>query len=159
MPTCFLKRVLPFALTLLLGLMLGRFFAPGNLRPNRVTIPQQSGYAEGCGAGWRGNVGGVVEEERTFAPRDVDRKARILARAEPQYTDEARTNMVTGTVVLRAVFSTNGQVTNIRVVNGLPYGLTEKAVDAARLIRFSPAMKDGRPVSQYIQIEYNFSLY
>ncbi|MDX6695309.1 MAG: hypothetical protein QOF02_3861, partial [Blastocatellia bacterium] len=39
------------------------------------------------------------------------------------------------------------------------YGLTEKAIAAARQIRFSPAMKDGRAVSQFVQIEYNFNLY
>jgi hypothetical protein len=44
-------------------------------------------------------------------------------------------------------------------VSGLPYGLTEKAIAAARQIRFQPAMKDGRAVSQFIQIEYNFNLY
>jgi hypothetical protein len=37
--------------------------------------------------------------------------------------------------------------------------LTEKAISAARMIKFMPAMKDGRAVSQYIQIEYNFNLY
>jgi len=62
-------------------------------------------------------------------------------------------------VVLRAVFAEDGLVKNIRVVSGLPFGLTERAVAAAQEIKFSPAMKDGRAVSQYIQIEYNFNLY
>ncbi|MDT5059855.1 MAG: hypothetical protein QOH63_562, partial [Acidobacteriota bacterium] len=44
-------------------------------------------------------------------------------------------------------------------VSGLPNGLTERAIAAARQIRFTPAMKDGHAVSQYIQIEYNFNLY
>ncbi|HEX8921515.1 MAG TPA: energy transducer TonB, partial [Pyrinomonadaceae bacterium] len=94
-----------------------------------------------------------------FKPNEVSSKARILSRPEPQYTEEARKNQVSGTVVLRAVFSANGQVTNIRTVSGLPNGLTERAMAAARQIRFAPATKDGRPVSQYIQIEYNFNLY
>ncbi|MBD0373542.1 MAG: energy transducer TonB, partial [Pyrinomonadaceae bacterium] len=47
----------------------------------------------------------------------------------------------------------------IRAVKGLPDGLTEKAIAAARQIKFVPAQKDGRNVSQYIQIEYNFNLY
>jgi TonB family protein len=141
---CILKRVLPFALTLMLGLMLGKFFAPAVFQPNRFVMPQPSG---------------PISESRYFRPSEVDQKARILSRAEPQYTDEARENAVTGTVVLRAVFSASGDVTNIRVVSGLPYGLTESAVEAARGIKFSPAMKDGRAVSQYIQIEYNFNLY
>ncbi|MCA1557848.1 MAG: energy transducer TonB [Acidobacteria bacterium] len=86
-------------------------------------------------------------------------KARILSRPEPQYTEAARRNQVTGTVILRAIFSANGSVTSIKAVKGLPDGLTEKAIAAARQIRFVPAQKDGRAVSQYIQIEYNFNLY
>jgi protein TonB len=89
----------------------------------------------------------------------VSSKARILSRPEPQYTEEARRNQVTGTVVLRAVFAANGAVTNIKAIKGLPDGLTEKAIAAARQIKFVPAQKDGRAVSQYIQIEYNFNLY
>jgi hypothetical protein len=41
----------------------------------------------------------------------------------------------------------------------LPFGLTEKAIAAARLIKFVPAMKGGRPVSVHMQLEYNFNLY
>jgi hypothetical protein len=41
----------------------------------------------------------------------------------------------------------------------LPHGLTEKALSAARNIKFIPAMKDGKYVSMYIQLEYNFNLY
>lgn len=100
-----------------------------------------------------------VDESRIYSPKDVDVKARILSRPEPIYTEEARRNQVSGTVILRAVFSASGQMTNIRVVSGLPNGLTERAIEAARQIRFTPAMKDGRAVSQYIQIEYNFNGY
>jgi outer membrane biosynthesis protein TonB len=52
-----------------------------------------------------------------------------------------------------------GRVTNIRTVSGLPYGLTEKAINAARKIYFLPAIKDGRRVPQYIRVEYNFNIY
>jgi TonB family protein len=155
MPTCFFKRFLPFALTLMIGLLLWKFLGASGLHPARTATPQASGFAHGSGAGW----GGEVDDSRTFNPKEVDQKARILFRAEPIYTEEARENMVEGTVVLRAIFSSTGQVENIRVVSGLPFGLTEKSVDAARRIQFAPAMKDGRAVSQYIQIEYNFHLY
>ena len=96
---------------------------------------------------------------KIFKPGEVSSKVRILSRPEPQYTEEARKNQVSGTIVLRAVFSANGEVTNIRTVSGLPYGLTERAMAAARQIKFAPATKDGRKVSQYIQLEYNFNLY
>ena len=111
------------------------------------------------GGGAGGGGGGGEDPNRVFTSKDVTSKARILSRPEPQYTEEARRNQISGTVVLKAVFSSSGQVTNIRAVSSLPYGLTEKAIAAARQIRFSPAQKDGRAVSQYIQIEYNFNLY
>ncbi len=111
------------------------------------------------GGGPGGGGGGDTDYNKTFSPRDVTQKARIISKPEPQYTEEARRNQTSGTVVLKAVFSSSGQVTNIRAVSSLPYGLTERAIAAARQIRFSPAQKDGRAVSQYIQIEYNFNLY
>src|SRR5437763_7713825 len=132
----------------------GTGFGPGNGRNMGGGDPSDGGGGAGGG---RGNNG--TDYSRTFNPKDVNVKARILSRPEPQYTEEARKNQVSGTVVLRAVFSSSGQVTNIRAVSSLPYGLTERAIAAAREIRFSPAMKDGRAVSQYIQIEYNFNLY
>jgi TonB family protein len=111
------------------------------------------------GGGGPGGGGGGGDPNRIFSGKDVSSKARVLSKPEPQYTEEARKNAVTGTVVLRAVFTSGGQVTNIRAVSGLPYGLTERAIAAARQIRFTPATKDGRPVSMYMQLEYNFNLY
>ncbi len=89
----------------------------------------------------------------------MTRRAVITSKPEPPYTEAARTNQVTGTVVLRAVLSASGQVTNIVPVQRLPHGLTEQAIAAARRIQFQPAMKDGRAVSQYVQIVYNFNMY
>jgi TonB family protein len=89
----------------------------------------------------------------------VDTKARLISKPEPSYTDDAKRNQIVGTVVLKAVFAASGKVTNIRVVQGLPYGLTERAIEAARKIRFVPASKEGKYVSMWMQLEYNFNLY
>jgi TonB family protein len=94
-----------------------------------------------------------------FPPREVETKARILTRPEPSYTEEARKNQVRGTVVLRAILAFDGKVRGIRVVSGLPDGLTFRAIDAVRKIKFIPATIKGKPVSQYVQIEYNFNIY
>jgi TonB family protein len=100
-----------------------------------------------------------VQGARILSGKEVTTKAIVITKPEPRYTEEARKNAITGTVVLRCVFSSSGVVTNRRVVYGLPYGLTENAVAAAEQIRFIPASKDGRFVSMYIQLEYNFNLY
>jgi TonB family protein len=81
----------------------------------------------------------------------------LLAKPEAGYTADARKNEIAGTVILIVVLAKTGQVQNIRVVSGLPYGLTEQAINAARQIKFTPAMIDGTPVSTWMRLEYNFS--
>ena len=61
--------------------------------------------------------------------------------------------------MLRVVFARHGAVVQIRAVHTLPFGLTERAIAAARQIKFVPAVKGGRPVSVFMQLEYNFNLY
>ncbi len=73
--------------------------------------------------------------------------ARVLSKPEPQYTEEARRHQIVGTVILRAVFAADGKVKLILVIKALPRGLTERAVEAARRIKFTPATLNGRPVS------------
>jgi TonB family protein len=110
-----------------------------------------------CGEG--GGTGNGFDPDRTFTGTEVDQRARLLFKPEPQYTEEARRNQITGTVMLRVIFSSAGAVEQIRAVRTLPFGLTEKAIAAARQIKFAPAIKGGRPVSVHMQLEYNFNLY
>ena len=60
---------------------------------------------------------------------------------------------------MRAVLSANGEVKYILVQKHLPHGLTKEAVEAARKLKFKPAMINGVPVSQFITLEYNFNAY
>jgi TonB family protein len=106
-----------------------------------------------------GETGPPQTPGKIYKPSEVTSKAAIVGRPEPTYTEEARQKQVMGTVVLRGVFAADGQVRDLRVMSGLEGGLTGKAIEAALSIRFFPAEKDGQPVSQYIQIEYNFNLY
>lgn len=96
---------------------------------------------------------------KIYKADEVTTRPRIMQRPEPAYTEEARQNQVAGVVILRAVFAFDGRVRGIRIVQGLPFGLTYKAVESARKIKFIPATVNGQPVSQFIQIEYNFNLY
>lgn len=111
------------------------------------------------GGGGPGGGGGGGDYNKIFSGKEVTSKARVLEKPEPTYTEAARKNQITGTVVLRAVFSSGGQVTNIHAVSGLPDGLTERAIAAAKNIRFVPATKDGHPVSMWMELQYNFNLY
>ncbi len=83
----------------------------------------------------------------------------ITVKPEAVYTKAARKHQVNGTVLLKALLHSSGQVRDVCVVQGLPYGLTKRAVDAAYKMKFEPAVKEGRPLSATIQLEYNFNLY
>lgn len=124
-------------------------------RPKGIEI------VDGAGEQWNSNLSKTNETsgDRVFSGKEVTRKASVFTKPEPSYTEAARKNQITGTVVLRAVFTSSGAVTNIKAVAGLPYGLTEQAITTARQLKFIPAIKDGHFVSTYIQLEYNFNLY
>lgn len=132
------------------------------------------GDGPGVGPGEKGNMGGgsrqfgccgpgggsdTGDNGELFRGSQVEQRARVLFKPEPAYTEEARRNQIEGTVMLRVIFASNGDVVQIRAVHTLPFGLTERAIAAARQIKFVPAVKGGRPVSVFMQLEYNFNLY
>jgi TonB family protein len=92
----------------------------------------------------------------TAQPMTAELRPTIVYREKAKYTEEARDKGVAGTVVLNVVFTADGKITNVRVVKGLPDGLTEKAIEAALKIRFNPAVKDGAPVSVSGNLEFTF---
>lgn len=92
-------------------------------------------------------------------PKGVTTNAVVLFNREPEYTRRAWEHKISGTVVLKAVFSADGKVRNIRVIHGLPDYLTDVTVEAvSRMLIYKPAMKDGHAVSQEVQLEYRFKL-
>ena len=122
----------------------------------RGSVPGGFGGGEFGGGG---GGGAAVDYSRPFRHNEVTKKAIITEKPEPDFTKQARKFWVTGVVRLRAILAADGQIKNIAVVKPLPHGLTEKAIAAARGIRFSPAQKDGRAVAQYVVLEYNFNIY
>jgi protein TonB len=82
----------------------------------------------------------------------------IIFKPRPEYTDVARREKIEGEVLLEALFTAGGQITNIRVQQGLGYGLNEMAVKAAQQIQFKPAKKNGAPVDSVAAIRIIFKL-
>jgi TonB family protein len=148
----------------------------GNGRGSGIGNGQGTGYGNGIGSGignGRGNgIGdGIGDGENRGAPPPppapkkadppvvVSEPLKIIAQPRAGYTEEGRKNNVQGVVRLSVVLSASGQVTNITPVNSLPYGLTEKAIEAARQLQFVPAKKNGQPVSTKKVLEYRFTMY
>jgi TonB family protein len=120
------------------------------------------GDGGGLGPGSGGNAGGGkmdIGGGGGVQPMTANLRPTILYKEKAKYTEEARQNKIQGTVVLNVIFTADGRITSIRVVRGLPDGLTEKAIEAAQKIRFNPAVKNGAPVSVRGNLEFSFNLY
>jgi TonB family protein len=99
-------------------------------------------------------------DDDLFASKEVTTRAIIKSKPNPAFTHEARLQGVRGRVKLRIILGSDGKVRDrMEVLEGLPYGISEEAMKAARRIKFEPARKDGRPVSQYVTVIYHFNLY
>ena len=78
----------------------------------------------------------------------------------PGYTDEARESKLQGMMTLLVLVGTDGRANDIRVAKGLGLGLDERARDAVRAWRFTPARDASRrPVATWITIEVVFRLF
>jgi TonB family protein len=90
--------------------------------------------------------------------QDMTRRLKIKEKPEAEYTEEAKRNGIEGKVVLRIEFGADGKIGDIKPVHELPNGLTQKAIEAAKLIKFEPALKDGQPVMMWLNVVYKFKL-
>jgi TonB family protein len=116
------------------------------------------------------NHNGQTKQETKAGQEAATRKANIKSKPAPKYPKEAKETseyQVSAMVKLRMTLGATGQVSNIQVINvvtsdgvseKLKEGFIREAVKAASKIKFEPAEKDGRKVSQYVSIEYNFNV-
>ena len=77
---------------------------------------------------------------------EVYKPLRILAKPRAKYTSVASDNGFCGKVRLRVVFQANNEIGEVFVISGLPFGLTEQAIMAAKEIKFEPATWHNTPI-------------
>ncbi len=117
----------------------------------------------GVGPGSRENIGG---REPSYGGRrngdseqeTVDTRPILLNNPQPLFTEEARKNKIQGIVRVRILVDSNGAVREVVLKRGLPDGLNEQAIQAAYRMRFRPAIKNGQPISYWmnnVEIEFN----
>lgn len=131
-------------------------------RPSSDGPGQNGGIGNGRGGGIgsgrgptygaaNGSTGGIVAGGGVIPPR-------ATRRTSPQYTAEAYSAKVEGKVVLLVAVLSNGQARVVRVVHGLPMGLTEKAVEAVESWTFEPGQRNGQPIAMEAEVTVFFRL-
>lgn len=118
-----------------------------------------SGYGGGSGSGNGDGTGAGDGRAPAPPPARVTQPLRITYKQKAQYTDAARTNGVQGTVTLRVTFLASGGIGSITTVKGLPHGLTEQAIAAARNMKFEPEMAGGVPRTTTRPVSFTFNIY
>jgi len=117
------------------------------------------GNGDGNGDGDGPGDDGSPKIAKIVKPAGVTVPIKIISKPQARYTDAGRTNNVQGTVTLKVTFTASGTIGGISTVSGLPYGLTEQAIAAARQIKFEPPKRDGVPYSVTRTISYTFTIY
>ena len=79
--------------------------------------------------------------------------AKLIHRVPPVYPPDAKTNGISGTVVLSAVIAKDGSVQKLKYVSGPPQ-LSQSAIDAVAQWRYTPTTLNGQP----IDVETNISV-
>lgn len=116
-----------------------------------------SGSGNGNGNGDGDGSGGSGAPPPAVAK--VTQPLRIISKQKAAYTDAARTNNVQGTVTLRVTFLSSGGIGSITTIKGLPHGLTEQAISAARAIRFDPEKVNGVAKTTSRPVSFTFNIY
>lgn len=81
----------------------------------------------------------------------------LLTHVAPIYPAEAKTQSVSGVVVLHALISKTGTVEDLKVVSG-PEMLTASAIDAVKQWTYKPYLLNGEPTAVETTITVNYNL-
>ncbi len=90
-------------------------------------------------------TGDITPPEKLFGPT-------------PRYTEEGRQSRTQGVVILEAIVDEEGNVDDVKVLKGLPYGLSDEAVQTASTWKYKPALLNGEPVPVFLNLTIRFSL-
>jgi TonB family protein len=111
------------------------------------------GDGAGVGPGSGGGTGGGP-----YRPGSGIAPPKLLHEVKADYTEQARRAGITGDVVLEIVVRRDGSVGDVKVLQGLGGGLNDRAVQAVRQWRFSPATRLGSPVDVIVEVSVEFKL-
>jgi hypothetical protein len=82
---------------------------------------------------------------------------KILEQPKPDFPENYGTLCAQGTILLRVEFLANGQIGKTSLVKDfIPY-LDQNALEAVKKIKFESEIKDGKPLTVFKTIQYNYS--
>jgi TonB family protein len=111
-----------------------------------VTVSGKGALAAPNAAPRRIKVGGSVQA------------ARLLQQPKPVYPASAESAGIAGTVLLRAIVSTDGGIIGLTLLSSPDPALADAAIESVRQWRYQPTLLNGQPVEVVTTISVNFRL-
>ena len=94
---------------------------------------------------------------RYYRTRELDVRPGIMTRVQPEYPESAARRSLAGSVRVQLYIDEAGRVERVQTLHAEPPGVFEASTQSAFLAaRFTPGMKDGRPVKVKIMLEVQF---
>jgi protein TonB len=133
--------------------------------------PQMAGVSGGVpggvpGGSMGGVIGGIIGTSTAAVPKVAVSKMRVSAGVtaglkisgrDPVYPPLARTARVSGTVILHAIISKEGNIEGLTLMSGSPM-LAQAAMDAVKQWRYKPYLLNGEPIELDTTVEVHFNL-
>ena len=117
-----------------------------------------------------GNTVAKAPDQERLAPSDADslpipteeylvsRMPELLTDLRAPYPPEARKAGVQGAVIMDLLIDSEGNVREAKLISGPGSGLNEAALEAARKLKFRPALVEKNQVAVRIRYSYRFVL-
>ena len=102
----------------------------------------------------------LLSQEGSSSPKQLSAESaqdQLIRRVAPIYPPLARQARIQGTVVLKVVISTSGEVRDLQLVSGHPM-LAPAAIEAVKQWRYKPYVEDGQAVDVETNVQVNFKL-
>jgi len=104
----------------------------------------------------------LITEQKTNKASHVGgtvRPPKLIHNVEPEFSEDARRMKISGNVQVYLWVDENGNPSHVVVVRPAGMGLDEKAIEAVKQYHFSPALRDGKPITVDIYIDVNFQIF
>ncbi|HUC53890.1 MAG TPA: TonB family protein [Candidatus Cybelea sp.] len=107
-----------------------------------------------------GLVAGNNQPSAPTAPLPIGgdvKPAKLITSVSPMYPPMAKSQHISGNVLVDALIDPNGRVTTMKIVSG-PTLLRQAAMDALKQWKYQPALLDGKPVAMHLTVTLQFRL-
>ncbi len=119
----------------------------------------------GCGSKTDGpdeiTTSAALQAVQQVPPADgvpVDKEPELVKNATPVYPEQAKKNGLEGTVYVKVWVDKEGKVRDAVIQKSDGEIFNQASLDAAKQFLFTPALKDGTPVSVWVTVPFRYKL-